>query len=144
MKIRSIVLAAVVSGVAWTAASAEHADDALAGALEKVSQEQIAAFNREDATATMSYADTRSPSFAEAKETLAAYFKDQDLKAEQVSFHYIGHDDEFAIARVKVKVTSPGTEGFEPNVVDTFTIFHQENGAWKVWDGYLIGGTLVK
>jgi hypothetical protein len=71
-------------------------------------------------------------------------FKDQDLKAEQVSFQYIGHDDEFAYARVKVKVTSPGTEGFLDNEMDTVTIFHQENGAWKVWDAYLVGGELVK
>ena len=144
MKIRLIALAAVVTGVAWTAAFADHADDALSGALEKVTQEQLAAFNRGDATAMMSYAHTKSPSYAEAQQTLTAYFKDQDMKAEQVSFHYIGHDDEFALARVKVKVTSPGTEGFENNVADTITIFHQENGSWKVWDGYLVGGVLVK
>jgi hypothetical protein len=45
---------------------------------------------------------------------------------------------------VKVKVTSPGTEGFEDNVTDTVTIFHQEGGNWKVWDTYLVGGQLEK
>ncbi len=74
-----------------------------------------------------------------AREMLTEYFKGQDLKAEQVS-----HDDEFALARVKVKVTSPGTEGFQDTVADTVTLFHQEGGTWKVWDAYLVGGQLEK
>jgi hypothetical protein len=45
-----------------------------------------------------------------------------------VSFQYLGHDDEFACARIKTKVTSPGTEGFEDNLSDTVTMFHQEGG----------------
>lgn len=121
-----------------------RAEDTLAGALEKVSTDQIAAFNREDLAATMAFAHTKSPTYDAARDTLTEYFKDQDLKAEQVSFQYVGHDDEFAYARVKVKVTSPGAAGFDSNVMDTVTIFHQEGGAWKVWDAYLLGGELVK
>src|SRR5215475_4809042 len=125
-------LAVALFAVAW--AQATKADDGLASALEKVSNDQIAAFNRKDVAATMSYAHTKSPTYEAAKETLTAEFKDSNPKAEQVSFQYIGHDDEFALARVKVKVTAPGTEGFEDNVVDTVTLFHQEGGSWKVWD----------
>ena len=138
----SLALATVLLGLAW--APMTRADDALASTLEKVSKDQIAAFNREDVAATMAYAHTKSPTYEAAREMLAADFKDQDLKAEQVSFQYIGHDDEFALARVKVKVTSPGTEGFDANVVDTITLFHQEGGSWKVWDAYLVGDELVK
>lgn len=61
-----------------------------------------------------------------------------------LSFQYIGHDDEFAYARIKVKVTSPGSEGFQDNASDTVTLFHQEGGQWKVWDVYLVGGHLGK
>lgn len=142
MKTRSLALAAVLLGM--TSAPAARADQALASALEKLSKDQIAAFNREDAPATMSYAHTKSPSYDEAGTELASLFGGVDAKAEQVSFQYIGHDDEFATARVKVKVTAPGAEGFYANVVDTITIFHQEGGKWKVWDAYLIGGELVK
>ena len=141
MTTRSLVLAALVLAVTW--APSARADDELASALEKVSKDQIAAFNREDAAATMGYAHTKSPSYDEAKAELASTFKELDAKAEQVSFQYIGHDDEFALARVKVKVTS-GAEGFDDNVVDTITIFHQEGGKWKVWDAYLVGGQLTK
>lgn len=134
----------VAALIAALCAPSVRAEDTLAGALEKVSTDQIAAFNREDLAATMAFAHTKSPTYDAARDTLTEYFKDQDLKAEQVSFQYIGHDDEFAYARVKVKVTSPGAAGFDSNVMDTVTIFHQEGGAWKVWDAYLLGGELVK
>ena len=48
MKIRTLALAAAVLGM--TAAALVRADDALANALEKVSKDQIAAFNKEDAS----------------------------------------------------------------------------------------------
>lgn len=138
----SVMLAVALLGVAWVPAL--RAEDALPGSLEKLSKDQIAAFNREDVAATMALAHTKSPAYEATKDVLTAYFKDQNLKAEQASFQYIGHDDEFAYARVKVKVTSPGTEGFDDNLTDTVMLFHQEGGAWKVWDSYLLGGTLQK
>jgi len=137
------ILATAVLVLAWVPAT--RADDTLAGSLEQVSKDQIAAFNREDIAATMSFAHTKSPTYDEAaKEMVTNDFKTEDLKAEELSFQYIGHDDEFAYARVKVKVTSSGTKGFDDNIMDTVTLFHQEGGTWKVWDTYLIGGRLEK
>jgi hypothetical protein len=121
-----------------------RADEALARALEKVSKDQIAAFNREDAAATLQFAHTKSPAYEETREALASQFGELDARAEQVAFDYVGHDDEFAVARVKVKVTAPGTQGFSPNVVDAMTFFHQEGGAWKVWDVYVLGVEFVE
>ena len=138
----SVILATALLALAWVPAA--RADEPLAASLEQVSKDQIAAFNKRDAAATMSFAHTKSPTYTAAKDMLTKDFKNQDMKAEQVSFQYIGHDDEFAYARVKVKVTSPGTKGFDDNVMDTVTIFHQEGGVWKVWDTYLIGGQLEK
>ena len=138
----TVILAAALLGLAWVPAT--RADDALSTALEKVSKDQIEAFNRADVAATMAFAHTKSPTYDDAEAMLTEYFKDQKLKAEQVSFQYIGHDDEFALARVKVKVTSPGTEDFQPTVTDTVMLFHQENRDWKVWDSFLIGGQLVR
>src|SRR5262245_27489243 len=141
MKASFLSLATALLGLAF--AAAVQAADPLAGALEQVSKDQIAAFNKEDVAATMGYAHPKSPTFDEAKASLTSEFADIDAKAELVSFQYIGHDDEFAVARVKVKVRS-SAEGFDDNVVDTITIFHQEGGKWKVWDAYLVGGQLVK
>jgi hypothetical protein len=142
MKICSLALVAAVLGSTWVLPA--RADEALASALEKVSKEQIAAFNREDVAATMGYAHTKSPSYDESRTELTAQFSESDPRAEQVAFQYIGHDDEFAVARVKVKVNATAEEGFLDNVVDTITTFHQEDGKWKIWDAYLLGGQLVE
>ena len=141
MKTSCFALAAALLGL--LSAPAARADQALASALEKVSKEQIAAFNREDAAATLSYAHTKSPTYDPAREALAAQFGELDAKAEQVSFQYIGHDDEFAVARAKVKVTA-ADPGFQNNVVDTLIVFHSEGGAWKVFDTYVLASELVK
>src|SRR5215470_2329805 len=93
-----LALAVTLSGVA------RAADDALAAALEKVTKDQIAAFNREDASATMAFAYTKSPAFDKARAELGPLFKDTDARAEEVDFRFVGHDDEFAVARVKVRV----------------------------------------
>ena len=116
----------------------------LAGALEQVSKDQIAAFNREDVAATMSYAHTKSPDYGTTQDDLRSQFASLDARAEQLSFQYVGHDDEFAVARVKVKVTAPGNAEFQDNVVDTLAIFHQEGGRWKLWDVYVLGATFVE
>jgi hypothetical protein len=142
MKIRVIALAALLFAAA--PGTAARADDALASALEKVSKDQIAAFNREDAAATLAHSYTKSPAYDTAKEGLPGLFADADARAEQVSFRYIGHDDEFAVARAKVKVTAANAPGFENNTVDVLMIFHQEGGAWKVWDSYLLGSEPTK
>ena len=143
MKTTLIGLAALLlfAGAPGTAAAAE---DTLAGTLERVSKDQIAAFSRHDVTATLGYAYTKSPAYDEAKTALPSLFSEADTKAEQVGFHYIGHDDELAVARVKVKVTAADAPGFQNNIVDAIMIFHVEDGAWKVWDSYLLGGEPVK
>lgn len=141
MKTWILALAALL----FVAATADvsRADDALSGTLEAVAKDQIAAFNREDATATLSDAYTKSPAYDTAKEALGTLFSEGDAKGELLAFQYIGHDDEFAVARAKVKVTG-ADPGFQNNVVDGLMIFHTEGGAWKVWDTYVLGSELVK
>ncbi len=142
MKARFLFLAATVLGV--TLAPAVHADEVLVTTLERLSKDNIAAFNREDVAAAMGYVHTKSPAYAQTQAELSSQFSALDAKAEQVSFQYVGHDDEFAVARVKVKVTAPGAEGFDDNIVDTMTIFHQEGGRWKLWDTYVLGSEFIE
>jgi hypothetical protein len=140
MKTWMLALAALLFA---TAAAADSQDAALASALENVSKDQIAAFNREDAAGMLAHAYTKSPSYDTAKAELTTLFAEADAKAEQVGFQYIGHDDEFALARVKVKVTA-ADPGFQNNVVDTLMIFHVEGGKWKVFDTHWLGAQLVE
>jgi hypothetical protein len=141
MQIRSIAIALLLALLPATAALA---DDALAAALEKVSKEQIAAFNREDANATLGFAYTKSPAYDTAKAELGTLFAEADARAEQIGFQYIGHDDEFAVARAKVKVTAADAPGFQNNIVDALMIFHMEDGSWKVFDSYLLASQPIQ
>ena len=67
-----------------------------------------------------------------------------DARTELVGFHYIGHDDEFAVARVKLQTVDQSGEPFSANVIDTITIFHQEDGVWKYWSDHILGVELVQ
>lgn len=58
-------------------------------------------------------------------------------------FSYIGHDDEFAVARVQYRTVGSSATPVMNNVLDTITIFHQEDGTWKYWDNYVIGVRLM-
>jgi hypothetical protein len=140
MKNLMIALAALLLGV--TSGRAALADD-LAAVLEKVTKDQIAAFNKEDVDATLAFAYTKSPAYDTARADLPKLFAEEDAKGELVDFKYIGHDDEFAVARVKVKVTADEA-GFQDNIVDSLMLFHFENGAWKVFDSYLLAAKLTQ
>ena len=51
----------------------------------------------------------------------------------------MGHDDEFAVARIKAKTTGKPGSGFADNTVDAIVLFHQENGQWKLWSEDILG-----
>ena len=125
-------------------ASPAMAADPLAETLRKVVDDNAAAFNKEDLAATMSSVATKSPDYQTTKDDLTALFAAQDVKAEVVGFTYIGHDDEFALARVKTKsVASPKSASFADNTIDSITVFHQENGVWKLWTEDVLGVELL-
>jgi hypothetical protein len=58
-------------------------------------------------------------------------FRDLPVTAQLADFNYMGHDNEFAVARMKLKIAGPPTSKFQNNVVDEIMLFHQENGTWK-------------
>ena len=106
---------------------------ALAAGLREVMEHNLAAYNRGDVDGTMRTIDTRSPDYASTQTAVAQQVKDLGAKAQLVDFAYMGHDDEFAVTRAKVKTTGkPGT-GFTDNTVDALLVFHQEDGVWKLW-----------
>lgn len=115
-------------------------DAALAAALEQVVVDNAAAYDREDVAATMGTIATKSPNYDSTQADLATQFTDLELKPEVVGFQYIGHDDEFAVARAKIKtVATPKSAGFTDNTVDAILIFHQDGGVWKLWAEEVLG-----
>ena len=132
---------ALCAGVAalLLASPARAADDPLAADLRAVVERQVAAFNAKDVPAALATLHTKSPEYRSTEEELVALFKDENLSASLASFQYVGHDDEFAVARVKLRVGAPAGDEFVDNTSDTMTLFHQEDGAWRIWGDYLIG-----
>ena len=118
-------------------------DDALAPVLRQVVEDNLAAYNREDPVAAMKLIHTKSPEYDSTRAALPAQFGLMDARSELVGFAYIGHDDEFAVARVKLKTVDKSGEDFEANVVDTITLFHQEDGTWKYWSDHILGVEMV-
>ena len=117
-----------------------RADDApLAAALRQAVEGNFAAYDHRAVDATLRSIDTKSPDYDSTKAVLADQFKDVGATTTLVGFTYIGHDDEFAVARVKAKTVGKTGSGFSDNTVDSIMIFHQQNGAWKLWSEEILG-----
>ena len=119
-------------------------DQGLADALRGVVEDNLAAFNREDVQGTMQTIHSKSPEYASMQQALPNQFTGLDARTELAGFHYIGHDDEFAVARVKFKTVEQSDEPFTSNVLDTITVFHQEGGSWKYWSNHVLGVDIVQ
>lgn len=116
----------------------------LEAALRQVVAENLAAYNSEDPARTLASVHTKSPVYDTMRDALPSQFGALDARAELERFTYIGHDDEFAVARVQYRTVSNTTDPFMSNVLDTITVFHQENGTWKYWDNYILGARPVQ
>jgi hypothetical protein len=131
------VVALLLSGS--TAAFADKDDDSLGDALRAAVAGQVAAYGKKDATAAMSFVDTASPDYDSTKDAITAQFEGPEVSVQVADCKYIGHDDEFAVARVKLKSTGKPDSGFVDNTVDSIMIFHFQNGAWKIWTEKVLG-----
>jgi hypothetical protein len=134
-----IVPLAILLAITGMAGAAE---DELATTLHGLVQENLRAYDAEDADGVLRTMHSRSPEYDPTKAALPGQFAAQDLAVQLVDFRYIGHDDEFAVARVKTRLTSPPGAGFEDNVVDTIVLFHREGPVWKLWSDDVIGVVL--
>ena len=135
---RSLVALALLCSCSTMTSSAKGTDP-LGDELRAAAAGNVAAYDRKDVGGAMSYVHTKSPDYATTKAALEEQFKVLDVKSELVDFHYIGHDDEFAVARVKSKTMGkPGTD-FTNNTVDAIVIFHMEDGTWKLWSQQVLG-----
>jgi hypothetical protein len=116
----------------------------LEGTLRQVVEDNLAAYNSEDASRALASVHTKSPAYADMQDALPKQFAAMDARTELERFTYIGHDGEFALARVQYRTTDGSQAPFMDNVLDTITVFHQEDGTWKYWDNYLLGGRIVQ
>lgn len=115
------------------------ADDALARALRAVMEENVRAYSAEDARGVEATIHSRSPEHATTVKALADQFRDQDVRARLVDFRLIGHDDEFAVARARIRFEGAAGSGFNDNVTDSLIVFKDEGGRWKLWTDEVLG-----
>jgi hypothetical protein len=144
MTIRLVVMLVTLLGLAVTAGAA---DDKLPTTLQGVVQENVRAYDARDTDAFLRTLHPQSPGFEATKAILSDQFREGDIKVTLVDFKYIGHDDEFAVARVKMKtVAPPGSTGFQSNVTDSVLLFHRDEAAraWKLWSDDVLGVEFVE
>ncbi len=119
---------------------AEETSEETSAALRKVVEEGLRAYDAEDAAGFLRGIHTQSPEYEPTKAALAGQFAEDDAQTTLAFFYYIGHDDEFAVARIKLKTVSAESD-FADNVTDTLAVFKQERGAWKYWTDSILGVT---
>jgi ketosteroid isomerase-like protein len=119
-------------------------DHDLTETFRQLVEDNLAAFNREDVSATMKYMHTKSPEYGSTQEVLPDQFEALDARTQLVDLHYMGHDDEFAVARVKLKTVDESGAPFAANVLDTIAVFHLEDGVWKYWSDHILGVEFAK
>jgi hypothetical protein len=143
MTYRTGVVLAMLLGLAVTAGAA---DDKLGATLRGVVEENVRAYDARDTDAFLRTLHPKSPGYEATKAILSDQFREGDIKVTLVDYKYIGHDDEFAVARVKMKtVAPPGSTGFQSNVTDSVVLFHRDEfaRAWKLWSDDIIGVEFV-
>ena len=114
-------------------------DGPLIASLRQVMANNFEAYNKKDINALMAGIDSRSPDYEATKNAAAEQFKTLGVNTALVDFVPMGHDDEFAVARIKAKTTGKPGSGFADNTVDAIVLFHQENGQWKLWSEDVLG-----
>jgi hypothetical protein len=139
---RTIVVLAALLGLAVGAGAADK--NPLATTLQGVVEDHVRAYNARDVQGAMRDVHTQSPEYDSTKAAMEEQFRDLPVTAQLVDFKYMGHDDEFAVARMKLKIAGPPTSQFQNNVVDEVMLFHQQGGTWKLWSDDVLGVEFVE
>ena len=142
MKQSLCIISILLFSMATGAVSA--ADDGLTTTMRQIVENSLAAYNREDVSATLESVHTKSPAYSRMQQALPEQFDTRDPRTELASLHYMGHDDEFVVARVKLKTVDQSGEPFAANILDTIAVFHQEDGKWKYWSHHVLGVEIVQ
>lgn len=120
----------VVLGCASTAfAEAESA----AGELRNLVIQNLNALQSEDLEAALSVIHTQGPAYLSAKVNTPHLFENIDLKYDLMDYKYIGQDEDYAVARTKVRDTKVAGPAFQNRELDLISVFRRENGQWKFW-----------
>jgi hypothetical protein len=145
MRMKASVVSLVLGAMFVSVPHFAHAaDKQLTDSLHGVLKSGLAAYDREDVAGTMKHVHTKSPEYDKSKVEMEKQFVAHDVTIQLVDFRYIGHDDEFAIARVHIKTVGQNDPTFADNIVDSIVLFKMENGQWKWWSDHIIGVQILE
>lgn len=114
--------------------STQKVDQEFIDKLEKVVKANCAANQKEEVAAAVATIHPKSPSFAATEQVTKQLFEALDLDYTMTGFHFIGRDDTYAVARVKIRTTKrDGKAAFQNNTADFMITFRQDGDEWKVW-----------
>ena len=102
--------------------------------LENVVKANCAANQKEDLEAAIATIHPKSSSYAGTEQISKQLFEALDLSYTMTGFHFIGRDETYAVARVKIRTSkTAGKIEFRDNTVDFMITFRQDGTDWKVW-----------
>lgn len=108
-------------------------DEDIAIEIKALAIENLRATEAEDLEAVLDTMHTQSPAYSNTEKLLISLSETYDLKYQMQLFRYIGQDGPYAIARLKFSTEKVAGPEFNNNVLDTFHIFREEGGKWKIW-----------
>ena len=131
--------AAVLAALLGLAVTAAASDQKLSDTLKGVMENHVRAYDAQDTDGVLRTMHTQSPAYEPTRAALAEQLRSGGVGVTLVDFHYMGHDSEFAVARVRMKTLGPPGSHFVGNVTDNIMLFHQEGGVWKLWGDDVLG-----
>ncbi len=102
--------------------------------LANVVKANCAANQKEDVAAAIRTIHPKSAAYASTEQISKQLFAALDLNYTMTGFHFIGRDDTYAVARVKIRTSKrAGNIEFQDNTADFMITFRQDGNDWKVW-----------
>ena len=130
-------LIATVLSLTW--ADAVRAEsNTTADAIKSAVERTLRAYREEDMAAMLSTVHSQAPSYMSIKKDSPTVFENYDINAELISFTFIGQDEDYAVARTKIRYTKISGPAFQNTEFDTFSVYRKENDEWKTWDGCIV------
>ena len=108
-------------------------DENIEAELNVLVDENLRATQAEELDAMLLTLHSDSPAYQQTKQISETLYVQYDLNYEKRVFRFIGLDGEYALGRFQFCATKIAGPEFQDNCIDTFHVFKQENGNWKIW-----------
>ena len=130
-------LIATVLSLIW-ADTVRAESNTTADAIKSAVERTLRAYREEDMAVMLSTVHSQAPSYMSIKKDSPTVFENYDINAELISFTFIGQDEDYAVARTKIRYTKISGPAFQNTEFDSFSVYRKENDEWKTWDGCIV------